>query len=141
MSQRTVSLLLRFAVPVERLWEAVVDHDGMGRWLGVPVRVIAGPGDGGVGTVRRLGRGPLSVDEEIVGVAPGRELVYRVVRGPRLLRYHLGEIRTRPAEGGSELWWEITIATPIAALTDAVAATLSERIGQGLDRLRARLEA
>lgn len=141
MTLRTISIFGRFDVPVTRLWDALVDHEGMSRWLEMPVRVIAGPGDGGVGTVRRVGRGMTSLDEEIVGLIPPRELVYRVIRGVPLLRYYLGEVRLRSGPGGgAELWWEVTVATPIGPLTDALAGVIQERLGAAVERLRAELE-
>ena len=47
MSEHEVRLFKSFAVPQERLWAAIVDHEGMRRWLLAPVRVINGPPDGG----------------------------------------------------------------------------------------------
>jgi hypothetical protein len=143
MAQRTVTVFSRFDVPPDRLWAAVVDHEGMSDWLGARVRVLAGRGDGGLGTVRRVELLPLlRLDEEVVGFVPPHSMTYRVIRGLPFLRYHLGEIRVRPdptSPGGSELWWEVTLATPVPQVTNAMAAALQRTLNAGVGRLRDRL--
>jgi len=143
MTQRTVTVFGRYDVPPAKLWEVVRDHEGLSDWLGARVRVLAGRGDGGVGTVRRVEVGRLlRLDEEVVGFTPPRSLVYRIVRGLPGLRYHLGEMRVRPAgDGGpgSELWWEVTLRLATPRLTDLAANALQRELNAALGRLRDRL--
>ncbi len=134
MAQRTLSFLARYPVPPEILWGVVTDHEGMGRWLPANVKVITATPDG-VGTVRRVGVGPLSIDEEIVVLEPPRRMVYRIVRGLPL-RYHRGEVRVAPfGDGGSELAWDITIASQIPYFAQVLARALNRSINQGLRKL------
>lgn len=136
MAHQTLSFLARYAVPPEILWQVVTDHEGMGRWLGVPVKVIAAPPGGGVGTVRRIAAGPLSIDEEVVVFEPPRRMIYRIVRGLPV-RYHRGEVRISPfRDDGSELAWEITIASGVPFLAETVSGILRRRINRGLRALR-----
>lgn len=140
MPRRTLSFLARYPVPPEILWGIVTDHEGMSRWLGADVRVVAASAEGGVGTVRRISAGPLRIDEEVVAWDPPRRMVYRIVRGLPL-RYHRGEVRVAPwGDGESELAWEITIASGIPKLADAIATLLRRRINRGLRTLREILE-
>ena len=41
MSVRQTVIELDFGVPPARLWEAITDHEGMSKWTGSKVRVIA----------------------------------------------------------------------------------------------------
>jgi len=135
MAQRTLSFLARYDVPPEVLWGVVTDHEGMVRWLGVPVKVVAGPAEGGVGTVRRIGAGPLRIDEEVVVCEPPRRMVYRIVRGAPL-RYHRAEMQVEPwGEGGSQLEWNITLDSGVPGVAETVANVLRSRINQGLRTL------
>lgn len=136
MAQRTLSFLARYDVPPEVLWEVVTDHEGMSRWLGVPVRVVAGPAEGGVGTVRRISAGPLALDEEVVVHEPPHRMVYRVVRGAPMLRYHRAEMQVG-AWGGeqSQLEWNIVLDSRFPGVAAAVAGVLGPRINRGLRSL------
>ena len=135
MSRKTLSFLARYDVPPEVLFRVVTDHDGMGRWVGTPVSVIAAPPDRGVGTVRRITAGPLRIDEEVVAWDPPRRMIYRVVRGLPL-RHHRGEVRISPwGEGGSQLAWEITIVSGAPFVAEAIASVLERTINRGLMRL------
>lgn len=141
MAQRTLSFLARYDVPPDILWEVATDHEGMSRWLGVPVKVVAAPPDGGVGTVRRISAGPVSIDEEVVVHEPPRRMVYRIVRGAPMIRYHRAEVRVEPwGDGGSQLAWSIVLASSIPGVARGVGAVLSARINQGLRKLAALLE-
>lgn len=141
MAQRTLSFLARFDVPPPILWEVVTDHEGMKRWLGTPVKVVAAPVDGGVGTVRRISAGPLALDEEVLVHEPPRRMVYRIVRGMPLLRYHRGEMRVEPwGEGGSQLEWDIVLASRVPGVAEGIAAVLGSRINRGLRTLSSLLD-
>jgi uncharacterized protein YndB with AHSA1/START domain len=139
MSQKTLSFVARFDVSPEALWAVIIDHEGMSDWLDAKIRVIAGRGDGGVGTVRRIQLGPLSIDEEVTLADAPRLLVYRIIRGLPL-RFHKGEMRVAPhGDGGSELSWTITIASGVPLFAETVAASLTPAINRGLRRLSWRL--
>lgn len=142
MGQARTTLTESFAVPPERLWEALSDHAGMTEWLGSRVSVVAGPADGGVGTVRRIHAGPLAVDEQVTYADPPRRMVYRVVRGAPMLRFHRGEILIEPwGETGCNLTWDILVDSPVPGLARGLAAGIESAIRGGLGRLRERLSA
>lgn len=135
MGTATLSFLARYPVPPEILWQVVTDHEGMSRWAGVPVSIIAAPPDRGVGTVRRVKVGPLRLDEEVVALDPPRRMIYRMTRGLPL-RYHRGEVRVAPfGEDGSELTWEITLVSDVPFFVDATARVLRRSINRALRKL------
>ena len=135
MSQRDVSLELDFAVPPERLWAALVDHQSMGKWVGARVRLIARGDDTGVGAVRRVRLGAASVDEEVVYADAPRRLVYRVVRGA-LISHHRGEVLIEPRGEGSHLTWNIRMVTGVPGLSRALLRVIGTGLGRGLRELR-----
>ena len=52
--------------PPAAVWLALLDHEGMSRWLPVKVTEVVRRVGGGRGTVRRIRVGPLAFDEEVV---------------------------------------------------------------------------
>lgn len=135
MSIRQVVLEQDFGVPPDRLWRALTDHEGMRKWTGAQVRIVARGDASGVGTVRRVAMGPLRIDEEVVYADAPRRLVYRVVRGLPV-RFHRGEMLVTPAgEGCSHLSWRILVSAP-APLARAITRTLEPALRRGLRELR-----
>ncbi len=135
MSVHQATLQLDFAVPPERLWEAITDHEGMTKWAGARVRLI-GRGDAdGVGAVRRIRMGAMTVDEEVIYADAPRRLVYRIVRGVPVT-FHRGEMLVLPTDGGSALTWKILLASDIPGFARLTARALETGLGRGLRELR-----
>lgn len=142
MGQARATFVESFAVPPERLYGVLSDHEGMTRWIGARVSVVRGPADGGVGTVRRVHARGLSIDEEVTYADPPRRLVYRIVRGVPGVRFHRGEVLVEPwGKTGSQLTWDILIDSPVPGLARAMVAALRPAIRAGLSKLRAELGA
>ncbi len=135
MSLRTLSFLAKYDVSAEQLWSALIDHESMGDWLDTRVSVIAGKGDGGLGTVRRIHIGPISIDEEIIACDPPHRYVYRIVGGLPI-RHHQAEVRiVALGEGQSELHWTISIGSGVPGYAQTIAALLRPSINRGLRKL------
>lgn len=129
-----------FSVPPETLFAALLDHEGMSDWAGAKVTVIDGPADGGVGCVRRIHLPLMSIDERVTYVLAPRRIVYRIVRGLPIIRFHRGEILVSPrGEGGSHLTWDILLDSAIPGAAAAVCAVLEGPMRKGFPKLRARL--
>lgn len=142
MSQARATLVESFAVSPARLWEALTDHEGMSDWLGLRVTVVNGPRDGGVGTVRRMHARGLAFDEEVTYADPPRRMVYRIVRGVPVLRFHRGEILIEPwGQTGARLTWDILVDSAIPGVATLIARGLEPAIRQGLTKLRAQLSS
>lgn len=140
MAQARATFVESFAVPPERLFDALSDHEGMTDWIGARVSVVRGPADGGVGTVRRVHARGLSIDEEVTYLDPPRRMVYRIVSGAPGVRFHRGEVLVEPwGRTGSQLTWDILIDSPIPGVARAMVAVLRPAIRGGLARLRGKL--
>lgn len=140
MGQARITITESYAVPPERLWAVLADHEGMSDWIGARVTVVAGPGDGGVGTVRRVHARGLAIDEEVTYADPPRRMVYRIVRGLPVIRFHRGEILISPwGKTGAELRWDIVLESPIPGIAAAIRAVLEPGLRAGLRNLRLRL--
>lgn len=136
MSIRELVLEEDFGVSPERLWSAITDHEGMRKWTGAAVRIVARGDASGVGTVRRVAMGPLRIDEEVVYADAPRRLVYRVVRGMPL-RFHRGEMLIVPeGEGRSHLTWRILFSSSTPGVTRVLVRTLGPALRRGLRELR-----
>jgi uncharacterized protein YndB with AHSA1/START domain len=140
MSEQQIRLFQTFDVPADTLWEAVIDHEGMRRWLGAPCKVVTGPVDGGAGTIRRFFVGPYHFDEEILEASAPTRLVYRIKRGLPV-KYHRGEMRVEPtADGRSTLTWEIALEASIPGATGLMRRGVEAALTRGLHRLARQLE-
>lgn len=135
MSVHQATLQLDFAVPPERLWAAITDHEGMTKWTGARVRLIARGDAEGVGAVRRVRMGALSIDEEVIYADAPRRLVYRIVRGAPV-SFHRGEMLVLPSERGAKLEWSILLASDVPGFARVTARTLQVALGRGLRELR-----
>lgn len=135
MSVRQTIVDLDFNVPPARLWEAITDHEGMSKWTGSKVRVIARGDSTGVGVVRRVRIGALAIDEEVIYADAPRRLVYRIVRGAPV-SFHRGEMIVTPTDHGSHLSWKILLASSVPGFARATAGTLGLALGRGVRELR-----
>ena len=135
MSVHEALLELDFAVPPERLWEAITDHEGMSKWAGAPVRLIARGDAHGVGALRRIRMGATSIDEEVIYADAPRRLVYRIVRGLPV-SFHRGEMLVVPTERGSKLTWKIMLASSVPGLARLTVRALDTALRPSLRTLR-----
>lgn len=98
--------------PVEKVWEALADHEGMASWgpgMKVALATEGSAERNGVGAVRRIsapGPGP-TVVEEITRFEPGRALGYKALSGVPFKNY-AGEVELTPAGDGTRIAWTIT---------------------------------
>lgn len=143
MGQARCTFVESFAVPPERLFDVMLDHEGMSEWMKAKIRVVRGPDDGGVGAVRRIeAPGGAAIDEEVTYTLRPRRIVYRIVAGAPGITFHRGEILIEPwGETGAQLTWDIVLASPVPGLPNLVAAILRPQIQAGLGRLRQQLAA
>jgi uncharacterized protein YndB with AHSA1/START domain len=140
VSQAHLNIVESFAVSPEKLWAAINDHEGMSEWTGARVNIIAG--DGGVGTVRRVRARGLAIDEEVTYLDPPRRMVYRIVGGVPLLRFHRGEMLVEPwGKTGAELTWDIVLDSAVPGFAKLLAAILGPALRDGLSKLRSQLTA
>lgn len=124
------------AAPPARVWEILVDHEGMAAWSPFGrVEVVTRPVEGSeVGTVRRLTAGPagLRLTETVVVAEEPRRLEYTAVGVPGQRAYH-GFVTLEPLPGGGTLLtWEAQFRSVLpgaGAVTAAMLRSLVDGLG------------
>lgn len=134
MPRYQIRITQNFDRPVDEVFARLADHDNLKHVFKVPVRRIRdGQGDpNGVGSVRRLGLGPLAVEETVTALARNRSIDYRITKGGAPLRNHRGSLRFAAAPGGSTVHWSIDYEVPLPLVGALVRAVLNSRISAGL---------
>ncbi|HEX4873090.1 MAG TPA: SRPBCC family protein [Nevskiaceae bacterium] len=132
-----IRLVHTSTLPLAELFDRLADHNRLQAVFGIPVRRIRdGQGDpNGVGSVRRLGVGPLAVEETVTGLEPQRSIDYRITRGGFPLREHRGHLQFEPLAVGSRVEWSIQFESALPLAGTALKLLLTLAIGQGLKRL------
>jgi len=142
VSQASLTFEESFAVPPDVLFDTLLDHEGMSRWMSAKISVVRPPEDGGdgVGAIRRIHTPIGGVDEEVTYVLRPQRIVYRIVRGAPGVRFHRGEILIEPwGETGSQLTWNILLDSAIPGVASLIAAGLRAEFRKGFGKLRAQL--
>jgi hypothetical protein len=124
-------------LPVAGLFDALADHDRLGKVFGVPVRRIR-DGDtqtNGVGSVRRIGIGPLAIEETVTALERNRSIDYRITRGGFPIRDHRGHIVFAESGTGSRVDWTIEFGSHLPGAGAVLAFVLERAIRTGLRRV------
>ena len=130
----------RYDASPDRVFGAITDHVGMGRWLNASIAIErpGTPSPNGLGAVRAVRARGLVVREEVVRWEPPRAMDYRVVGGAPL-RDHLGTIRVEPDGAGARVDYRIRFEWPWylggGVVGTMIARTLAREIGAGLARM------
>ncbi|WP_029923282.1 SRPBCC family protein [Nevskia soli] len=137
MSQQTIEIVQDFHKPVAELFAFLSDHNQLGKVFGIPVRRVRdGEGDvNGVGSVRRLGIGPLAVEETVTAVSPNRSIDYRISKGGGPVRNHRGQLKFSGSSRGSRVAWTIRFDSPLPLVGPIIKAVLTQGIRLGLKRI------
>ena len=139
MSQHDFQVTYDSAMSVDQLFARLADHNQMGKVLGAPIkRIVDGDKDvNGVGSVRKIGLGPLTVLEETVtSFVPGKSIEYTISRGPKaVLHSHKGTMNFSSTGKGSQVVWRIRFEAPIGLVGLALEKGLSGALKMGLKRL------
>lgn len=137
MAHHTIEVEHTSGRPVAELFAELADHDRLRRVLGVPVRRIR-DGEGaelnGVGSVRRLGVGPIGLEETVTAVEPQRSIEYRITRGAGPVRNHRGRLEFSSVGTGSRVIWTIDYDT-LPILGTVLHAVLARVLERGLGKL------
>ena len=140
MSVSEITLHQTFRASPERVWSAITDHEGMAKWTGAEVRIVAKGDESGVGTVRRVKIGGLRIDEEVMYADAPRRLVYRVIRGLPV-SFHRGEMLVEPAGEGTELTWKIMMSSSVPGVARGSGMVLKPALTRGLRELAGHIGA
>ena len=109
----------RISATPEAVFAFFADHHRFVSLFGARCTVVKTADDAaeanGLGSVRRIGPGPLSLDEEIVAFERPRRIDYAIVRGGPL-KNHRGTIRFEAVPGGTEVDYVIRFDSRIPGL-------------------------
>lgn len=97
------------------------DAPSWARWAGpaVPAAQWESETPTGVGAVRLVGRGRLTVREQVVVHEPGRAFSYVLLSGGRVHGYRADVVLDR-TEKGTDLRWTGTVTSPVPGLASAL---------------------
>lgn len=138
MAMHTIEINETFDVPLSRVFALFAEHERFGKLIGAPVKRIkdsdqADPN--GVGSVRRIGIGPLSLEETVTSFEPDALIEYTIT-SMSPLRNHLGRIRFEDdGEGRTLLNYTITFEDVIPFTGKLVSAGLEQGLRRGIRRV------
>lgn len=138
MASYTIEIDETFPLPCQQVFELFADHEQFGRLLGAPARRIrdsdqADPN--GIGSVRKIGIGPIGIEETITGFEPEALIEYSVT-SMSPLKNHYGRIRfLSPSENETRVQYTIYFEDAIP-LTGAL---VKSALGQALHRAMRRV--
>lgn len=118
----------------ERVWEILIDHEGMTRWLPVREVVRRRPGTGdpnGVGAVRTIRGMGLVLEERVVESKPPERLVYELTAGAPI-RDHRGEVVLRREGAGTRVRWSVRFRPLVPGTGALLGLVLKRSLVQGL---------
>lgn len=126
------------AVPRARVFALLADHEQFGKLLGAPVRRIkdsdqADPN--GVGSVRKIGFGPIGVKETVLRFEPDKVIEYAITSlSP--IRNHRGRIRfSDTPEGQTRVHYTIVFEDIIPLSGKLLRAGLEQALRRGIRRI------
>jgi hypothetical protein len=118
---------------LDEVFARITDHEGMARWPGVKraqLIIEGSPTKNGLGAVRRITAGGLTLDEKVVQWEPPARYDYMIVRG--LPVDHRGTVQLYAREGGVDVEWTIDLRGRVPLVAEAVAIALRAGLGRAL---------
>ena len=128
--------------PIETVWAAITDHEGMSGWSPVKRVVLdpkGSPDPDGLGAIRHMkGMGPTIV-EEVTKWSPPNEYVYELRAGAPI-RDHRGVVQLQDHGKATRVLWTIQFRPSVPGTGWLIASLLRKVIGQMLKQLKRDLE-
>ncbi len=135
---QTVQLTQESTRSVADLYAALADHDRLGAVLGVPVKRIkeGKTSPNGIGSVRKIGMGPVAIEETVVGAVVDKSIDYKITKGGWPVKDHHGRLTFKALPGGgSQVQWRIDLDAAVPGAAVLIKQLLSIGIGRGLKKL------
>lgn len=128
-----INLAQAYQKPVEQVFDVLADHNQLGRVFGVPIKRVRDgqPGVNGPASVRRIGAGPVAVEETVTAFEANKLIGYRITKGGAPMSQHRGEIRFERTPTGCMVSWQIQFQMP-PVLGGIVRSVLESAIAKGL---------
>ena len=138
MAKYRVEVTQDYKLPVSTVFQKLSDHNQLGKVLGIPVkRITNGQSEiNGVGSVRRMGLWPLTVEESVIGVVPNQIIDYRISKGGAPLKNHSGKLTFIETLKGSRVIWQINFDSSLPVVGAIVKQVLTQGLSLGLKRVK-----
>ncbi len=116
MSRTQVDARIVIQAPIERVFARLADHEAMAGWPGITAcrLVVEGQPRNGLGAVRRITAGGVTLDERVVRWDPPHGYDYQIIRG--LPVEHLGTVTLSETADGVAVDWHIDMASRVPLL-------------------------
>jgi|TARA_R100000322_G_scaffold102708_1_gene65215 uncharacterized protein YndB with AHSA1/START domain len=134
----TIEINETFNVPRKKVFALFADHQRFGKMLGAPVKRIkdsdqADPN--GLGSVRKIGIGPLSLEETVLNFEPDTLIEYAIT-SMSPIKNHLGRIRfSETPDGQTQLNYTITFEDIVPFSGKVVSVALEQGLRRGIKRV------
>ena len=138
MASYTIEINETFDVPRSRVFALFADHKRFGQLLGAPVKRIkdsdqADPN--GIGSVRKIGIGPIGLEETILSFEPDSLIEY-TISSLSPIKNHFGRIRFDDTpEGLTKISYTIRFDDIVPFTGKVVSTTLEQGIRRGIKRV------
>lgn len=126
----------RIQAPIDVVWSVLSDHRGYVAWAGVDEARLEREGDedpNGVGALRHLRKGPISIREQIVASESPTSFSYTVVSGPPV-RDYLGTVVLTADGGATRVRWTVRFEPKIPlsgpVLLPVIRKVISDLLGR-----------
>lgn len=141
MSQQQIRQHVRVRAPVERVFAFFADHERFITLMGGRCRrIVDGESEpNGLGSVRRIGPGPLSFDETIITFEKNARIEYAITRGSPI-RAHRGTIDFRDDRGATVVDYVIRFESKIPLTGGLIARGLKLAWKLNAPKVLAKLE-
>lgn len=143
MANHRIEVDETFDAPRHQVFDLFADHKNFGRLLGAPVRRIrdsdqADPN--GVGSVRKIGVGPVGVEQTITSFEPETLIEYTIISlSP--LRNHFGRIRfDSPSKTTTRVNYTVYFEDVIPLTGAVVHSVLDQALKRTMRRVRIMLK-
>lgn len=138
MAKYRLEVTQDYKLPVSSVFKKLSDHNQLGKVLGIPVkRVMDGRSDiNGVGSVRRMGLWPVTVEESVIGVVPNQSIDYRISKGGAPLKNHSGKLIFVETGKGARVIWQINFDSSLPVVGAVVKQVLTQGLRLGLKRIK-----
>ncbi len=134
----TIEVDETFDVPRQKVFALFAEHERFGKLLGAPAKRIkdsdqADPN--GLGSVRKIGIGPIGLEETVVGFEPDSLIEYSITSlSP--LKNHIGRIRFEDTpDGQTRVNYTITFDDIIPFTGKLIQSALEQGIRKGIKRV------
>jgi len=121
--------------PAAEVFAAISNHEGYARFAGVDKAELLRHGEtakNGLGAVRRLKLGAITVDEEILSFESPNLMEYRIIAmRPKLFNHILGRVELVENGGKTTVTWSSEYEVPLPLVGSGIEKLLAKPLSSG----------